>query len=106
MLVLSRRTRDSIVIGHDIVVTVLSIGRDHVRLGIEAPPEVQVHREEVYRAIQEANRAAAATSGDEAALADLARAARGEPGTAVPSEPAPPAAAPHAEAPTKGSATP
>jgi carbon storage regulator len=87
-------------------VTVLSIGRDHVRLGIEAPPEVQVHREEVYRAIQEANRAAAATPGDEAALAEVARAAWGEQGAAAPSEPAPPAASSHVEAPTKGSATP
>jgi len=89
------------VIGHDIVVTVLSIGRDHVRLGIEAPPEVQVHREEVYRAIQEANRAAAATEADEAALADLARTARGGQPAAGGEEPVV-----HVEDPTSGSATP
>lgn len=71
MLVLSRRTRDSIMIGHDVVVTVLSIGRDQVRLGIVAPSDVEVHREEVYRSIQEANRAAAASQGDPAQLAQV-----------------------------------
>jgi len=64
MLVLSRKTRDAIVIGHDIRVMVLSIGRDQVRLGISAPPDVEVHREEVYLAIQEANRQAVASSGE------------------------------------------
>ncbi|HXW34079.1 MAG TPA: carbon storage regulator CsrA [Acidimicrobiales bacterium] len=62
MLVLSRRMRDSIMIGHNIVVTVLSIGRDQVRLGIDAPGDVEVHREEVYRAIQQANREAATSN--------------------------------------------
>jgi len=70
MLVLSRKTRDAIVIGHEVRVMVLSIGRDQVRLGIEAPPDVEVHREEVYMAIQEANRQAAASSkGDSEGLA-------------------------------------
>jgi carbon storage regulator len=46
-------------IGHDIVVTVLSVTRDHVRIGIQAPPHVEVHREEVYLAIQEQNRRSA-----------------------------------------------
>ena len=64
MLVLSRKTRDAIVIGHDVRVMVLSIGRDQVRLGISAPPDVEVHREEVYLAIQEANRQAVASSGE------------------------------------------
>jgi carbon storage regulator len=64
MLVLSRKTRDAIVIGHEVRVMVLSIGRDQVRLGIEAPPDVEVHREEVYLAIQEANRQAAASSAE------------------------------------------
>jgi len=62
MLVLSRKTRDAIVIGHDVRVMVLSIGRDQVRLGISAPPDVEVHREEVYRAIQQANREAATSA--------------------------------------------
>jgi carbon storage regulator len=71
VLVLSRRTRDSIMIGHQIVVTVLSIGRDQVRLGIEAPADVEVHREEVYRSIQQANRLAASSAGDVAQLASV-----------------------------------
>ena len=64
MLVLSRKTRDAIVIGHEVRVIVLSIGRDQVRLGIQAPPDVEVHREEVYLAIQEANVQAAASSAE------------------------------------------
>lgn len=78
VLVLSRRTRDSIMIGHEIVVTVLSIGRDQVRLGIEAPPDVEVHREEVYRSIQEANRAAAASAGDVTQLVEVATGTKDE----------------------------
>ena len=62
MLVLSRRSRDAIMIGHDIVVTVLSISRDHVRIGIQAPANVEVHRQEVYLAIQEANRQASTSA--------------------------------------------
>ena len=73
VLVLSRRTRDSIMIGHQIVVTVLSIGRDQVRLGIEAPADVEVHREEVYRSIQHANRLAATSAGDVSQLAGVVR---------------------------------
>ncbi|MSU54498.1 MAG: carbon storage regulator [Candidatus Staskawiczbacteria bacterium] len=51
MLVLSRKIRESIVIGHDIVITVGCIRGDKVRLGIVAPKDVPVHREEVYMAI-------------------------------------------------------
>ena len=52
MLVLSRKPNESIVINHDIVVTVLSIQGDRVRLGIEAPGEIPVHRQEVYEKMQ------------------------------------------------------
>jgi len=48
MLVLSRKANETIVIGDDIVVTVVEIRHDRVRLGIEAPREVTVHRREVY----------------------------------------------------------
>lgn len=51
MLVLSRKKNESIVINHDVVVTVIEIRGDKVRLGIVAPKEVAVHREEVYQAI-------------------------------------------------------
>lgn len=72
MLVLSRRTGESVVIGHEVTVTVLEVRGDVVRIGIDAPRHVQVHREEVYRELQEANRAAAAA--DDAAAASLAQA--------------------------------
>jgi carbon storage regulator len=52
MLVLSRKKNESIVIGDDVVVTVVEVRGDKVKLGIEAPKEVTVHREEVYNAIQ------------------------------------------------------
>ncbi|MBX6372114.1 MAG: carbon storage regulator CsrA, partial [Acidothermus sp.] len=59
MLVLSRRVGESIVIGQDVVVTVLDARSDLVRLGIKAPREIEVHREEVFLELQQANRAAA-----------------------------------------------
>lgn len=68
MLVLSRRANESIVIGDDIVVTVLDVRGDQVRLGIDAPRHLAVHREEVYGQIQAENRAAAAVSAADAAL--------------------------------------
>jgi carbon storage regulator len=58
VLVLTRRADQSIMIGHDVVVTVLEVRGDQVRLGIRAPREIDVHREEVFAALQHANRAA------------------------------------------------
>lgn len=52
MLVLSRQKDESIVIGDNIVVTIVDIRGDKVRLGIEAPKEMYVHRREVFEAIQ------------------------------------------------------
>ena len=51
MLVLSRHRDESIIIGDDIVITVVDIRGDKVRLGIAAPIEISVHRQEVYEAI-------------------------------------------------------
>jgi carbon storage regulator len=51
MLVLSRKKNESIVINNDVIVTVVEIRGDKVRLGIVAPKEVAVHRQEVYEAI-------------------------------------------------------
>jgi carbon storage regulator len=51
MLVLSRKKNESIVINNDVIVTVVEIRGDKVRLGIVAPKEVPVHRQEVYDAI-------------------------------------------------------
>ena len=52
MLVLTRKRNDSIVIGNDVTITVVEIRGDKVRLGIEAPKEVPVHRTEVLEAIR------------------------------------------------------
>ena len=51
MLVLSRHRDESIMIGDDVVVTIVDIRGDKVRLGIEAPQSIPVHRQEVYEAI-------------------------------------------------------
>jgi carbon storage regulator len=59
MLVLTRRPGESITIGEDIVITVVSVSGNQVRVGIAAPRSVQVVREEIYHAMQEENRAAA-----------------------------------------------
>jgi carbon storage regulator len=56
MLVLSRHRDESIMIGDDIVITIVDIRGDKVRLGIQAPQHVPVHRQEVYDAIQRENR--------------------------------------------------
>ena len=61
MLVLSRRCGESVTIGPDIRVVVLGVKSGQVRVGIEAPSVVAVHREEVYVRIQEENRLAAKT---------------------------------------------
>jgi carbon storage regulator len=53
MLVLSRKKNESIIINDNIVVTVVEVRGDKVRLGIEAPREVTVHRREVYEAIHD-----------------------------------------------------
>ena len=59
MLVLSRQKDQTIMIGDDIEITVVDIRGDKVRLGINAPTPIPVHRKEVYEAIQRENRAAA-----------------------------------------------
>ena len=56
MLVLTRRANQSIMIGHKIVVTVLEVRGDQVRLGIKAPRSIDVHREEIFAQLQQANR--------------------------------------------------
>lgn len=66
MLVLTRRPGESVVIGNDVVVTVLEVRGDQVRVGVSAPRSVQVHREEVHRQIQQENAAAVASAGDAA----------------------------------------
>ena len=62
MLVLSRQRDETIMIGDDIEITIVDIRGDKVRLGITAPRDIPVHREEVYREIQEESGRAAPVS--------------------------------------------
>lgn len=66
MLVLSRQRDESIIIGDNIVITVVDIRGDKVRLGINAPTEIPVHRQEVYEAIQRENKRATGIGPDDA----------------------------------------
>jgi carbon storage regulator len=74
MLVLSRKKNESIVINDDITIVVVEIRGDKVRLGVEAPKEVPVHRNEVYEAIrrnqEQAKSAAEASEADTAGAAE------------------------------------
>lgn len=60
MLVLSRKVNQSIMVGDNVRVVVVAVDRDQVKLGIEAPREIAVHRSEIYEEIQRSNRSAAA----------------------------------------------
>lgn len=64
MLVLSRKLNQSIQIGDDIEVKIISIEGDQVKIGIEAPKYIDIHRKEVYLSIQEENNRAASLSVD------------------------------------------
>lgn len=66
MLILTRRISESVIIGDDVKITVLGIKGNQVRLGIDAPKSVSVHREEIYQRIQgEKGGEAPKQSGDE-----------------------------------------
>jgi carbon storage regulator len=64
MLVFTRRRHETIMIGDGIRIEVLRVGREGVRLGVVAPPDVPVHRQEIYDQIREANQKAAAAPQD------------------------------------------
>ncbi|MFK5948138.1 MAG: carbon storage regulator CsrA [Methylococcales bacterium] len=55
MLILTRKENESLYIGDDIEVTVLAIKSNQIRIGINAPKDIEVHREEVYRRIESQN---------------------------------------------------
>ncbi|MDR2941398.1 MAG: carbon storage regulator CsrA [Treponema sp.] len=62
MLILSRKINEKVVIGDDIIVSVIEIRGDQVRIGIDAPKKVKVFRQEVFDAIKAENKAASAAS--------------------------------------------
>ncbi|MEM6329254.1 MAG: carbon storage regulator CsrA [Planctomycetota bacterium] len=66
MLVLSRQRDESIIIGDNVVITVVDVRGDKVRLGIDAPVEIPVHRREVYEAIQRENQRASQVGTEDA----------------------------------------
>ena len=59
MLVFSRKKDEAIMVGSDIELKIISIGRDSVKIGIDAPRAVTIHRKEIFLAIEEENRQAA-----------------------------------------------
>jgi len=67
MLILTRKQGESVAIGDDIKVTVVEIQGKQVKLGVKAPREISVHRQEVYEKIQEENIRAAQVSADDLA---------------------------------------
>ncbi|NLU49724.1 MAG: carbon storage regulator CsrA [Syntrophomonadaceae bacterium] len=75
MLVLTRKKDEAIVIGDNIKITVVEIQGDKVKLGIEAPRELSVYREEIYESIREENRRAVL---NDKSIADLLRNVKGE----------------------------
>jgi carbon storage regulator len=62
VLILTRRIGETLVIGNDVKVTVLAVKGNQVRIGVDAPKEVPVHREEIYQRIQQEQSQVAATA--------------------------------------------
>jgi len=73
MLILSRRVGESITIGNDVVVKVVALSGNQIRLGITAPREVRVLREESFHALREENRAAAGAPDSNRRLEDVGK---------------------------------
>ena len=71
MLVLSRRVGEKLIIGDDIVITVIDVRSDGVRIGIDAPRSVRVNRAEVLEAVKRANEEAARSAADDEAVESL-----------------------------------
>ena len=65
MLLLTRKLGENIRIGDDVKITIVEVKGNHVKLGIDAPPSVKVHREEIYERIQLEKRAQALTDGND-----------------------------------------
>ncbi len=104
MLILTRRPGERVVIGDEILVTVMGVSGHTVRLGIAAPQGVPIYREEIWLAVKEENRAAAAASADAIPTAppEAPPAHPETPAEAAPQAPPAAPAAPAAEAPAEG----
>jgi carbon storage regulator len=83
MLLLTRKLGENIRIGDDVKITIVEVKGNHVKLGIDAPPSVKVHREEIYERIQQENRRAQALQGGSGGT---------QTGNGAPSTPPPPKA--------------
>jgi carbon storage regulator len=77
VLVFTRRRNEAIIVADGIEIRVLRVSKDAVRLGVTAPADVPVHRQEVYYQFREENRRAAAPTGLPSALAHLPKASGG-----------------------------
>lgn len=86
MLVLSRRVGERILIGDDIVITVVDVRHDTVRLGIAAPRSVRVNRAEVHQAVAQANKDATQAAGSDLDVVRSLRRPAGAPNLAAPPE--------------------
>lgn len=73
MLILSRKIDEKIKIGDDITITLIDVHGDQVKIGVEAPKNVKVFRQEVFDAIQNENKAAATDAGDSKAISVLSK---------------------------------
>jgi carbon storage regulator len=76
VLVFTRKVDESIIVGDGIEIKVLRVGKDGVRIGISAPPQIPIHRREIYDQIRAANAAAAADRVAVGRLVERLRAAR------------------------------
>jgi len=83
MLILTRKKNESIIIDEQIKVTILELDNNRVQLGIEAPRDIIIHREEVYRDIQEENRKAALVKVDLSLLKESLSKSRQEKGNEI-----------------------
>lgn len=71
MLILTRRIGETLIIGDDVNITVLGVKGNQVRLGINAPKDVSVHREEIYLRIQQEKQGSGAETGTEAGTEEV-----------------------------------
>jgi carbon storage regulator len=99
VLILTRRVGENVIVGDDIVISVLEVRGDAVRIGVQAPRSVSVHREEVWLELQKANQTAASPSEQSVAelgavVEDLHQARKAQPGEARPGQVRPGASRP------------